>query len=97
MKKCGYCGVPFVDNTRNKNKRYCSPECYTGSKLNRQKKILLKNCKICGSEFTPKSNRQLCCSQLCSYENDKKNNARTMKIRDKNGRVRSMQKKKVKK
>lgn len=96
MKKCEYCGVLFIDNTRNKNKKYCNSKCYKNSKLNRQKKLLFKSCKICGSEFTPKSNRQLCCSELCSYENDKINNARTMENRDKNGQVRSMQKRRLK-
>ena len=91
-KICKYCGASFKDNTKNKNKVYCSPECYTYSKAKRQKKQLIKICKICSTSFVPKSNRQLCCSVACSSENDKINNKRTIKERDKKGQVKSMQK-----
>ena len=81
-KICKYCGKSFKDNTRNKNKVYCSNECYTYSKSERQKKENVKKCKICFKEFTPNSNRQVCCSADCSKVNDKNNNKKTQKKRD---------------
>lgn len=95
-KICKYCGKSFKDNTRNKNKVYCSNKCYTSTKMLRQKKeTISKVCKICNTEFYPNSNRQVCCSTKCSKINDKHNNKNTQKNRDKIGAIRSMKKKRL--
>ena len=94
-KICKYCGKSFKDNTRNKNKVYCSNECYTYSKSERQKKENVKKCKICFKEFTPNSNRQVCCSADCSKVNDKNNNKKTQKKRDRSGNIRVTKKKRL--
>ena len=95
-KICKYCGTSFKDYTKNKNKVYCSPECYAYSKAKRQKKeTVLKICKICNKEFTPNSNRQVCCSIECSKINDKQNNKRTMSNRKGKGHLTSSQRTKL--
>jgi len=70
MKKCLNCNKSFIDNSRNKVKKYCSKYC-GGSFLNKFKRkfkdIEEKNCKICNKKFKDKSKGKTkkYCSRKC--------------------------------
>ena len=68
--KCLNCNKLFIDNTKNKVKKYCSKYC-GGSFLNKSKRkfkdIIEKNCKICNKKFKDKSKGKTkkYCSRKC--------------------------------
>ena len=70
MKKCLNCNKSFIDNSKNKVKKYCSKYC-CGSFLNKFKRkfkdIEEKNCKICNKKFKDKSKGKTkkYCSRKC--------------------------------
>jgi hypothetical protein len=65
MQPCLYCGKPTKVN---KKKKYCSRTCgrYATGQLKEWDKSP-RNCKQCGTLFTPKSKAHSCCSNSCQY------------------------------
>ena len=68
--KCLNCNKLFIDNTKNKVKKYCSKYCggFFLSKFKRKfKDIEEKNCKICNKKFKDKSKGKTkkYCSRKC--------------------------------
>ena len=68
--KCLNCNKTFIDNTKNKVKKYCSKYCggFFLSKFKRKfKDVEEKNCKICNKKFKDKSKGKTkkYCSRKC--------------------------------
>ena len=74
VKKCAFCGKEFESE---KNKRYCSVECY--NKKHPKKPRIEKTCPVCGVKFLGRSGYtrlgnpiQLYCSPECQHIAQKK-------------------------
>ena len=68
---CKKCGKPF--NTKHKNQKYCSRECFSNDK--QDSKTLIK-CLECGEDFRVSKNEKdrVFCSQVCYWKNKNKSN-----------------------
>ena len=70
-KKCKFCNKVF--KTFDESLEFCNISCrFKYEALNEKEmyfgsEIEKKFCILCGWEFTPKNNSQLCCSKECSY------------------------------
>jgi len=89
MTKCRYCSQEFTWN--NKNKKFCSPECWRLGRNKRvknwrlgKKKLLIKNCKKCNILFETYSIKKIFCHHDCHRKYwDKINNDRKPRISNK--------------
>lgn len=77
-KICTYCKEEkeLKDFPKGRNRcKLCQKKYQQQHYLNNyQHKKYLKNCIVCGTKFTPRSNRGICCSNICSTKNWTKNN-----------------------
>ncbi len=64
-KKCLHCKKEFTTN--NKNKVYCSHECYLAHQLtyHRKKEMQTRICEACGKEFETTHHAKKYCSNEC--------------------------------
>jgi hypothetical protein len=71
VQPCLYCGK---STKVNKKKKYCSRTCgrYATGQLKEWDKSP-RNCKQCGTLFTPKSKAHSCCSHSCQYSYSREN------------------------
>jgi len=78
IKSCEACDVNFSVVNWNKNKKFCSHNCYWESK---KKKIVVINCRNCGKEITKmENNSKIFCNKKCSGEFKRKHNPNNKQI-----------------
>lgn len=67
LKICPYCKQEFYPKYRS-DQKYCSDKCRDKAKWELKKTVLSERiCPICGIEFMPTRNKQVCCSDKCAY------------------------------
>lgn len=72
---CEVCGKPFIDTTRNRNKKYCSHSCHQKAAMARKNKEYEPvpetefTCTVCGGKFKSRSRGVVMyCSDKCRNE-----------------------------
>lgn len=79
-RQCPECKKIFVRN--HSRQIFCSLSCLAKNRNKRKNKPIIRNCPICGKEFTPTHNkRQIFCSCACAAKNRiKKSSEKTCPI-----------------
>lgn len=69
--KCRNCNKA-TERWGNRYRYYCDRKCQREYESNEKRKVFkIKKCKVCDSEYMPKSSIQIYCSYKCSYQVEK--------------------------